>query len=139
MTRLVALAAACALLTASAAAQAAPRSWAQPQIKLVTSKGLLGGSAAMFRPDDPLTRGALASLAAGLTGTPVAPVAKAGAPVTVAQLDVGLVRALGLRDTAYRFYLAARRAGTRPPSLFRCKCCAFTAGLVCPLAVLGSV
>jgi cell wall-associated NlpC family hydrolase len=33
-------------------------------------------------------------------------------------LDAGLVRSLGLSDAAYRFYLAARAAGLKPPARF---------------------
>ena len=43
-------------------------SWALPQIKVVTARGLMGGKAAGFRPDDPLTAGDLADLVGGLTG-----------------------------------------------------------------------
>ena len=55
MTRRVLVCAALALVFASPAAAA--RSWALPQIKLVTAKGLMGGTANGFRPDDPLTPG----------------------------------------------------------------------------------
>jgi cell wall-associated NlpC family hydrolase len=37
----------------------ANQSWAQAEIKLVTGRGLLGGNAATFKPDAPLTRRAL--------------------------------------------------------------------------------
>ena len=43
-------------------------SWAQPQIKLVTARGLMGGDAVDFKPDAPLTQGALAELVAELDG-----------------------------------------------------------------------
>src|ERR671935_2772288 len=51
------------------------RSWADPQIRLVVAHGLMAPDVASFRPDDPLTRGALADLAAGLTARAPAPVA----------------------------------------------------------------
>ena len=41
----------------------AKRSWAHAEIKLVTAQGLMGGNAASFRPDAPLTHGALDELA----------------------------------------------------------------------------
>ncbi len=43
--------------------------------------------------------------------------AGAGA-VSLAALDTSLVRAVGLGDAAYRFYLGARRAGLSPPPRF---------------------
>jgi cell wall-associated NlpC family hydrolase len=67
--RLVALAALAALAPAAALAGGAPpgRSWAAPQIKAVTALGLMGTKdPATFRPNDALTRGALANLVAGL-------------------------------------------------------------------------
>jgi cell wall-associated NlpC family hydrolase len=36
----------------------------------------------------------------------------------MAGLDAGLVRALGLSDSAYRFYLGARSVGLKPPTRF---------------------
>ena len=116
MTRRVLACAALALILASPAAAA--RSWAQPQIALVTAKGLMGGNAASFRPDDPLTRGDLTDLVAGLTGkeAPMAP--DASAPATVAQLDGQLVRALGLLPVARQFSAGIRAAGLTPTSYF---------------------
>ena len=96
----------------------AKQSWAKAEIKLVTDHGLMGGNAASFRPDTPLTRAALDDLVAGLTQTP--PVAS-GAPtahVTIAGLDQRLVRSLGLSDDARLFYLGARAAGLQPPARF---------------------
>ena len=67
---------ACAALALVLAAPAsAATSWAQPQIKVVTARGLMGGKAAGFRPDDALTAGELGDLVAGLTGKQQAPVA----------------------------------------------------------------
>jgi cell wall-associated NlpC family hydrolase len=56
------------MLVPAAAAQARPdRSWALPQIKVVTAHGLMGAKTpADFRPDDPMTRGALENLVFGL-------------------------------------------------------------------------
>ena len=49
-------------------ASAAKRSWAQREIKLVTSRGLMTAAGGAFRPDDALTQGELAQLVTGLTG-----------------------------------------------------------------------
>jgi cell wall-associated NlpC family hydrolase len=106
------------LVLPAVAAGSAKTSWALPQIKLVTSHGLMGGDMATFKPDSPLTPGALAQLTADLTeqeaGVPAVPTA----PVTMAGLDASLVRALGLRDSAAAFALGARSAGLAPPSRF---------------------
>jgi cell wall-associated NlpC family hydrolase len=98
---------------------AAPgRSWADAQIRLVTSKGLMGGSAASFRPNDPMTAGDLADLVAGLTGKPSSVPADPAAPVTIAGLDASLVRGVGLGDAARRFATGTRAAGLTPPTRF---------------------
>ncbi len=107
-----------ALALALASPAAAARSWAQPQIAVVTARGLMGGNPSAFRPDDPLTRGELADLAAGLSGKP-APVAPDPAvPATVAQLDAQLVRALGLLPAARQFSAGIRAAGLVPTKYF---------------------
>src|SRR2546430_17229881 len=94
MSRRVLLCAACALVFASPAAAA--RSWALPQIKLVTAKGLMGGTANGFRPDDPLTQGDLADLVAGLGGKEAPAPAHPAPPPPIGQLDGQLVPPLGL-------------------------------------------
>jgi hypothetical protein len=94
------------------------RSWADTQIRLVVSHGLMAEDVASFRPDEPLTRGALADLVAGLTDRAPAPVVNPGAPVTIAGLDAKLVRGLGLATTAGYFLRAARAAGLVPPARF---------------------
>jgi len=107
-----------AFLPPSATAARGRASWAQPEIALVTAHGLLGGDAASFRPDDPLTAGELASLVAGLTGTlPTAPT-DPSAPVTITQLDAALVRGEGLGAAARRFADGVRAAGLAPPGRF---------------------
>ncbi|HZO63043.1 MAG TPA: C40 family peptidase [Gaiellaceae bacterium] len=117
MKRLVLTGAVLALVLAAPAAAAG--SWAQPQIKLVTARGLMGGSAAAFRPDDALTAGDLNGLVAGLTGRPAAAAAaSSGVPVTIAQLDAQLVRALGLLPTARQLTASLRAAGLVPTSYF---------------------
>jgi hypothetical protein len=116
MARRVLVCTALALVLASPAAAA--RSWAQPQIVLVTAKGLMGGDPSAFRPDDPLTRGELAELATNLSGkaAPVPP--DPSAPATIAQLDAQLVRAVGLLPTARQFTAGIRAAGLTPTRFF---------------------
>jgi hypothetical protein len=114
----VAIVSACLLLAAPTTVLAAKRSWAQSEIKLVTSQGLMGGNAAAFRPDAPLTKRALADLVAELGGLLAAEPADPATPATLSQLDQSLVRGLGLSDDARRFYLGARAAGAKPPARF---------------------
>jgi cell wall-associated NlpC family hydrolase len=114
--RVLLCAAACALVFAPSAAAA--RSWAQPQIAVVTAHGLMGGQASAFRPDDPLTAGELADLVSGLTGTDAPMVADPSAPATIAQLDAQLVRALGMLPVARRFSAGVRAVGLAPPRWF---------------------
>jgi cell wall-associated NlpC family hydrolase len=99
-------------------AAAAKRSWAQSEIKLVTSKGLMTAGGGAFRPDDALTQGELAELVTGLTGEETRVPASPAGRVSVAQLDAQLVGALGLGDEATLFYRAARAAGIKPPARF---------------------
>lgn len=121
MGRLVvfAVAAACAL-SAPVAGLASPHTaaWDQPQIKLVTSHGLLGGDPTDFRPDDPLTAGDLADLVAGLTGKPAVAPTDPSATVTIVQLDAALIRGEDLGAAAARFRAAAVAAGLNPPYRF---------------------
>src|SRR5947199_6827974 len=65
-------------------------SWAQPEIRAVVQHGLMAKSVAVFRPDDTLTQGELASVVAGLTKHSAGAVADPSAPVTVTQLDARL-------------------------------------------------
>ena len=108
-----------AALLAGAAGQARPAapSWAQADIRIVVSRGLMAKDVASFRPDDTLTQAELNALVAGLTGRPAAP-ASSSADVTVAQLDARLVAAVGLRESAATFLHGAREAGLAPPSRF---------------------
>jgi cell wall-associated NlpC family hydrolase len=100
-------------------ASAAKRgSWAEREIKLVTSRGLMTAAGGSFRADDPLTPGELEQLVSGLTSQPRRARAPAAGAVTVAQLDATLVGALGLADEAALFQSAARAAGIRPPARF---------------------
>jgi cell wall-associated NlpC family hydrolase len=106
------------LVLPAVAAGAAKQSWAQREIRVVTSRGLLGGSATNFKPDAPLTQAALADLVAGLTDKEPAAAADPSAPVTMAKLDSKLVSALALGADAATFAGAARAAGLAPPSRF---------------------
>jgi cell wall-associated NlpC family hydrolase len=99
-------------------ASAAKRSWAQKEITLVTSRGLMTTAGGAFRPDDPLSQGELAGLVTGLTGEPTRVPASPAGKVTIAQLDAQLVDALGLGDDAALFYRAARAVGIKPPARF---------------------
>jgi cell wall-associated NlpC family hydrolase len=116
--RLIALMTLLALAFASvAAAKPSAPSWAQADIRLVVSRGLLPKSAAS-RPDDPLTQGELAELVAGLSLKPPAAPLDPQATVTIGQLDAKLVGTLGLLQSASSFLGAARTGGLRPPSYF---------------------
>jgi cell wall-associated NlpC family hydrolase len=121
MSRLLPFIALCALAAAVPASTVAkaPPSWAEAEIRAVVANGLLAPDVRSFRPDDLLTQGELAELAATLSSSYVPiPAADPEAPVTVAQLDAMLVRALGLAEPAARFLRAARAAGLSPPARF---------------------
>jgi cell wall-associated NlpC family hydrolase len=115
---LAAIVCACLTLGAPTAVLAAKRSWAQREIRLVTERGLMGGSAATFRPDAPLTKRALVDLVTELTELPAPEPADPAAHATLAELDQALVRGLDLSDDARRFYLGARATGAKPPARF---------------------
>jgi cell wall-associated NlpC family hydrolase len=104
--------------TVGATASQSRRSWAQPEIKLVVAHGLMANSIAAFRPNDVLTQGELRDLVAGLTQDPPQAVPNPSAPVTMAQLDARLVRALGFSAEASNFYQGAAAAGLQPPARF---------------------
>jgi len=99
-------------------------SWAEPQIRLVVARGLMGGNLTTFRPDDTITRAEVSDLVAGLERRTVwAPQPSpeppdASLPMPIAGLDGRLVRALGLSGAATRFLVAARDAGLTPPARF---------------------
>ena len=120
MARRALIACCCALvLAAPASAGSSAASWALPQIKLVTAHGLMGGKASGFRPDDPLTAGDLGDLVAGLTGQEAPMAADPSAPVTIAQLDAQLVRALGLLPSARLVHRADPRGRDHPHAVLR--------------------
>ena len=109
--------------TASATAQsrANKRSWADPEIRFVVAHGLMARDVTTFRPEKPLTQGALAALVAGLgrTSASATPELPDSTPaVTMAQLDARIVKGLGLGSTATAFADGARAAGLTPPSRF---------------------
>ena len=93
------------LAAVPAAAKTAP-SWAQAEIKAVTAAGLMGTDPATFRPNDPLTRGVLEQLIAGLTHT------------TPRSASRRHRCGLGLTDAAKTFAAGARAAGLTVPSRF---------------------
>src|SRR6266498_1118785 len=133
MSRFLALAACCAFLAAPTALAAKigdpgtsrgpngappPGSWAQSHIRYVVAHGLMAKTVAAFRAGDSLTQGELAALVSGLTDQPATATTNTSAPVTVAQLDARLVRALQLSDAATAFADVARGAGLAVPSRF---------------------
>ena len=118
MSRRVLFLAALALVFVAPTQAAPQRSWALPQIKVVTKKGLMGGTANAFRADDPISLGELAELVSGLTGKAGAAPADPAAPATIAQLDAQLVRGLGLLPAARQFTAGIRAAGIAPRSGF---------------------
>src|SRR6266550_3989904 len=103
MRRLAAVLAFATTLAVAPLSAAAQTSWAQPQIMAVVGAGLMSRDLASFHPDDPLTRGALEELVAGLTQTPAIVSATPAATVTMSGLDSRLVNALGLAETAKTF------------------------------------
>ena len=130
MARRALIACLCALvLAAPASAGPSAASWALPQIKLVTAHGLMGGKTSGFRPDDALTAGDLGDLVAGLTGQEAPMAAAPSTPVTIAQLDAQLVRALGLLPSARFFTAQVRAAGIAPTPYFGTEVAARLIGL----------
>ena len=111
----------------AAAAKPAP-SWAQAELKTVVAAGLMAKEAAA-RPDDPLTRAQLETMADGLLHVPVATPSAPNANVTMAGLDARLVNVVGLPDTAKLFTQNARAAGLAPPSRFGTEAVARLLGL----------
>lgn len=115
MKRLAAVSFALLVLTTPAAgksARPASTSWAAPQIAVVVEAGLMGSSAADFRPDDSLTWSELASVVASFGGTVA--VTDWDRPVTLGELDAQLVALTGLRPAARRVRQAALSAGLAP-------------------------
>src|ERR671924_587041 len=113
--------------TPAAAATPAP-SWAQAQLKTAVAAGLMAKGAAA-RPNDPLTRAELETLAAGLLHVPPVTPAAPTAKVTMAGLDARLVNTLGAGDAAKLFLDGAKSAGLVPPSRFGTEAAARLLGL----------
>lgn len=88
-------------------------SWADAQIRTVTTAGILGDDPATFRPSDPLTQGELADALAAW-GKPFTTPVDPTRLVTMRELDAKLVGALGLTPAARRIRVAARDAGLAP-------------------------
>jgi cell wall-associated NlpC family hydrolase len=103
-------------LSPVAAAKPAP-SWAQAELRAVVAAGLMAKEAAA-RPNDPLTRGELETLSAGLLHVPAAAPATPSGTVAMSALDAKLVATLGLADTAKLLNQSATTAGLTPPARF---------------------
>jgi cell wall-associated NlpC family hydrolase len=108
----------CLTLAAPASGADAHDSWAKRAIASVTRAGLFAGTPATFRPSEPLTAQALASLVTAMGGRPRPVPADPSKPVTITGLDAALVDALGLRPTARALAAAARAGGLKPPPRF---------------------
>jgi cell wall-associated NlpC family hydrolase len=115
-------------LAPAGAAKTSP-SWAQAEIKAVVAAGLMADDPAKFRPDDPLTRGALEQLVAGLTAATAVTPANGTTKVTMAGLDARLVGAVGLAGASKLFRDGARAAGLTVPSRFGTEATARLLGL----------
>jgi cell wall-associated NlpC family hydrolase len=115
MRRIVLVCVLIALTLATGSADARPnaaRSWAAPQIQAVVDEGLLGLSVEGFRPDDPLTWSEFGTVL-GALAVPVQ-YDDPDRPVTIRELDAGLVTAVGLRVSARQIRYAATSAGLAP-------------------------
>ena len=73
---------------------------------------------AAARPNNPLTRGELETLSAGLLHVPPTAPATPATPVTMSALDAKLVSTLALTDSAKLFAQGAKAAGLKPPARF---------------------
>jgi cell wall-associated NlpC family hydrolase len=113
MRRLAACVAVLAIALA-AASTAAAASWAKAHIRAAVESGLMGPSVTAFRPDDPLTRGELGQIVAGVTRREQV-VAEPARPVTLTELDRALVRALGLGPAAEEVRAELARSALAPP------------------------
>jgi cell wall-associated NlpC family hydrolase len=114
--------------SSSDAAAKPATSWAQAELRAVVAAGLMAKEAAA-RPDDPLTRGELETLTAGLLHAVPAKPSAPTATVTMSALDAKLVTTLGLTDAAKVFAQNARTAGLAPPSRFGTEAAARLLGL----------
>src|SRR5437762_12594358 len=103
--------------SSSDAAAKPATSWAQAELRAVVAAGLMAKEAAA-RPNDPLTRGELETITAGLLHAVPMKLTAPAASVTMSGLDAKLVTTLGLTDTAKVFTQNARTAGLAPPPRF---------------------
>jgi cell wall-associated NlpC family hydrolase len=94
----------------------------------VVAAGLRAKEAAA-RPNDPLTRGELETMTAGLLHVVPGKTAAPAASVTMSGLDAKLVTTLGLTDTADAFNQSAKTAGLTPPPRFGTEAVARLLGL----------
>src|SRR5262249_43568046 len=117
------------LLAWSSDAAARPAtSWAQAELRAVVAAGLMAKETAAH-PQDPLTRGELETIDAGLLHTVPATRSASTATVTMTGLDASLVNTLGLTETAELFTQNAKTAGLTPPSRFGTEAVARLLGL----------
>lgn len=113
MRRLLLLGLLAVSFVAVGASEAAPRSWAAPQIQAVVDAGLMSSTVADFRPEDPLLWGEFATVLASF-GLPEVSAFDPFRPVTMRELDAQLVTLTGLRPSARTIRLAALDAGLAP-------------------------
>jgi cell wall-associated NlpC family hydrolase len=122
----------CMLVTllawSSDAAAKPPTSWAQAELRAVVAAGLMAKEAAA-RPNDPMTRGELGTMTAGLLHVVPSTPSSPNTSVTMSGLDAKLVATLGLTDTAKAFTQNAKTAGLAPPSRFGTEAVARLLGL----------
>jgi cell wall-associated NlpC family hydrolase len=122
----------CMLVTllawSSDAAAKPPTSWAQAELRAVVAAGLMAKEAAA-RPNDPMTRGELETMTAGLLHVVPATASSPNTNVTMSALDAKLVATLGLTNTAKAFTQNAKTAGLTPPSRFGTEAVARLLGL----------
>jgi cell wall-associated NlpC family hydrolase len=90
-------------------AASARSEFAASEIQEVVDAGLMGPSAAAFRPNDPLTASELAVVVSSLGGA--ISIDDPNAPVSVRELDARLVTLTGLRPSALAIRTAALDAG----------------------------
>jgi cell wall-associated NlpC family hydrolase len=91
-------------------------SWAAADIEAVVEAGVMGPTAATFRPDDPITRAELVDALAAL-GKQSRLLAHPSRPVTMQELNAQLVAAAGLTSAARSIRRAAVSAGLAPTGI----------------------
>ena len=117
---LAALAVVLCAAVSPATAEAAKRSWAQPQIEQVVAAGLFATPVNSFRPEQPLARNDLAAvfpalaLRLGQTTAYRYALRSPEQPVTIRELNAALVGSLGLGEEARAISTQLRTAGLAP-------------------------